>query len=95
MNRIIVKSGSAVGRTIPARGDRAAITFKEQQAAIECGEDFPQPFKINLAEDQPPYPPGEYLLDVSSLQVNEYGGLKMARRIALVPLPPALAKAEK
>ena len=95
MNRIIIKSGSAVGRTIPARGDRAAITFKEQSAAIECGEDFPKPFKITLADDQPPYPPGDYIVDPSSFQVGKYDNLEVSRRVLLVPLPESLLKAQK
>lgn len=88
---IIIKSDAVHTRTIPARGDRAQISFREQKAAIETGEDFPQPFNVQLADDQRPYPPGRYTLDLASLEVNEYGSLKLARRINLVPLPVAAA----
>lgn len=83
---ILVKSDAVHTRTIPARGDRASISFREQRAAIERGEDFPQPFNIQLADDQSPYKPGRYTLDLSSLEVNEYGGLRLSRRVRLVPL---------
>lgn len=88
---IIIKSDAVHTREIPARGDRAKITFREQKAAIEKGEDFPVPFNVQLADDQRPYPPGRYSLDLASLEVNEYGSLKMGRRVALVPLPAAVA----
>lgn len=83
---IIVVSDAVHTRRIPARGDRAEITFREQRAAIERGEDFPQPFNVQLADDQPPYKPGRYTLDLSSLEVNEYGGLRLGRRVRLVPV---------
>lgn len=86
MNHIIVKSDAVNTRTIPAKGDRAAIHFREQKAAIETGEDFPQPFNVQLEDDQRPYPPGKYQLCLSSVEVNQYGGLVMRRRVKLVPL---------
>lgn len=92
---ILVKSDAVHTRTIPARGDRASISFREQKAAIETGEDFPQPFNIQLADDQRPYPPGRYLLDLASLEVNEYGGLKVGRRVKLLGPLVAAADAKK
>lgn len=83
---ILIKSDAVHTRTIPARGDRASISFREQRAAIERGEDFPVPFNLPLAEDQPPYKPGRYALDLSSLEVNEYGNLRLGRRVRLVPV---------
>lgn len=84
---IVIVSDAVHTRTIPARGDRAAIQFREQRAAIERGEDFPKPFNIQLADDQPAYKPGRYLLDMASLEVNEYESLRVGRRVKLVPLP--------
>lgn len=81
---IIIKSDAVHTRTIPARGERAKMEFREQKAAIEKGEDFPVPFNIQLDDDQRPYPPGRYALDLASVEVNEYGGLKMARRVKLL-----------
>ena len=91
MNCIIIKSGTAAPRAIK-RKDGTQVIFNEQKAAIEKGEDFPVPFTISLGDGQPPYPPGRYLLDVSSLEVGDFDALKVSRRIALVPVPtPAKA----
>ncbi len=86
MNCIIIKSGTATPRVIK-RKDGTQVIFNEQKAAIEKGEDFPVPFTISLGDGQPPYPPGRYLLDVSSLEVGDFDALKVSRRIALVPVP--------
>ncbi|WP_448673332.1 single-stranded DNA-binding protein [Pseudoxanthomonas mexicana] len=86
MNCIIIKSGTATPRAIK-RKDGTQVIFNEQKAAIEKGEDFPVPFTISLGDGQPPYPPGSYLLDVSSLEVGDFDALKVSRRIALVPVP--------
>ena len=88
MNCIIIKSGTATPRAIK-RKDGTQVIFNEQKAAIEKGEDFPVPFTISLVDGQPPYPPGRYLLDVSSLEVGDFDALKVSRRIALVPVPTA------
>lgn len=86
MNCIVIKSGTAVPRAIK-RKDGTQVIFNEQKAAIEKGEDFPVPFTINLGDGQPPYPPGRYLLDPASLEVGDFGSLRVARRIVLVPAP--------
>ena len=86
MNCIIIKSGTATPRAIK-RKDGTQVIFNEQKAAIEKGEDFPVPFTISLGDGEPPYPPGRYLLDVSSLEVGDFDALKVSRRIALVPVP--------
>ena len=88
MNCIIIKSGIATPRAIK-RKDGTQVIFNEQKAAIEKGEDFPVPFTISLGDGQSPYPPGRYLLDVSSLEVGDFDALKVSRRIALVPVPTA------
>lgn len=91
MNCILIKSGNSTPRAIK-RKDGTQVIFNEQKAAIEKGEDFPLPFTISLGDGQPPYPPGRYLLDVSSLEVGDFDALKVGRRIALVPVPtPAKA----
>jgi hypothetical protein len=82
-NHIVVKSDAVETRNIPARGERKSMTFREQRAAIETGDDFPQPFSITLDDDQRPYAPGLYQLDLSSLEVNEYKGLKVGRCVRL------------
>lgn len=88
MNCIVIKSGTSTPRAIK-RKDGTQVIFNEQRAAIEKGEDFPTPFTINLGDGQPPYPPGRYLLDVSSLEVGDFDALKVGRRVFLTPAPAA------
>ncbi|WP_411831962.1 single-stranded DNA-binding protein [Pseudoxanthomonas mexicana] len=85
-NCIVIKSGTSAPRVIK-RKDGTQVIFNEQKAAIEKGDDFPTPFTITLGDGQPPYPPGRYMLDVSSLEVGDFNALRIARRIALLPLP--------
>lgn len=92
MNVIIVKSANSAVRTITKR-DGTKISFNEQTAAIECGEEFPRPFKITLDENQKPYAPGVYYIDPASFNVNKYDGLEFGRRVTLSPMPvPAQGK---
>lgn len=86
MNVILIKSANSAVRTIN-RKDGTKMQFNEQTAAIECGEEFPRPFKITLDEDQKPYAPGSYYVDPASFNVNKYDGLEMGRRVKLLPLP--------
>lgn len=79
----LVPTGQAVGE----RKDGSRVTFNEQTAAIDKGEDFPSAFTINLADDQPPFPEGRYLLDPACLEVGDVKSLKVGRRIALIPVP--------
>lgn len=92
MNLIVIKSANSSVRSITKR-DGTKISFVEQVAAIDCGDEFPRPFRLNLAEDQKPYPPGHYYIDPASFIVNKYDGLEIGRRVVLSPMPvPAQAK---
>lgn len=86
MNSIIVKTANSAVRTIN-RKDGTKVQFNEQTAALECGEEFPRPFKFTLDDDQKPYPPGAYYIDPSSFTVNKYDSLEMGRRVKLSPMP--------
>ena len=77
--KIIVRSTAVNERHITTRDGRQ-MTFREQSAALDNGQDFPQPFKLNLEQDQPAYKAGEYTLDPSSLYVDgKYGKLAIGR----------------
>ncbi len=91
MNAIIVRSTNAVIRTIPARNGKPEMKFIEQRAAIDTGEEFPQPFNLTLDEGQQPYTAGTYYVCPSSFRPNQYGGLELGRRIKLQPLPSPVA----
>lgn len=85
---IIIKSGVAVPRAFRKK-DGTQMIFNEQKAAIECGEDFPRPFTINLQEGQQPYPAGRYVVDPACMEVGDFDSLRIGRRVELVPIPSA------
>lgn len=88
---IIINNPVAKPRVIK-RKDGTQVVFNEQRAAIESGEDFPQPFTINLQDGQNPYPVGRYLLDPACLVVGDFDALKIGRRIDLIPIPATAGK---
>ena len=90
MSRIIIRKAVAQQRSIKGK-DGTTYLFNEQNAAIEKdGEDFPHPFRIRLADGQAPYPAGDYTIALESLEVGQYGDLTLGRRVALVPVQPAV-----
>jgi hypothetical protein len=88
--RILIKHAAFNERTITTKDGRR-MTFREQSAALDNGQDFPQPFAVNLEVDQPPYPAGEYVLDPSSLYVDGKFNKLSIGRVKLVKAPPARA----
>ncbi len=72
-------------RSFPAREGKAAVSFREQKAAVIREGDFPLPFKLTLDDDQRPYIPGIYQISPESLESGKFGGLEFGRRIRLVP----------
>lgn len=77
--KIIIKSDVVATRNITSKRSGNQMAFREQRAALELGEDFPRPFNIGLEPDQPPYPPGEYTLDLSCLRIGEFEKLEIGR----------------
>ena len=98
--KIQILSDNVLVKSIPARGDRAAMQFNEQVAAIvDPNGGFPKPFKISLEAGEHPYRPGFYTFDPASFVTDEYERLKIGRGIKLLalsddkPNAPAPAKA--
>lgn len=87
--KALIKSAEVFTRSFPARDGKAAVTFREQRAAVDRDGDFPLPFTIGLEENQQPYPPGEYNIESTSLQSNKFGGLEFGRRIIITPIKKA------
>lgn len=86
--KIVVASDKVVNRNITTKANKE-MTFREQRAALQiAGEDFPHPFNINLDKDQPPYPPGDYTIDLSCLKVGDFEQLTVGR-LKLVPMTRA------
>jgi len=85
--KIQILSDKVLVKKIPARGERAAMEFNEQTAAIiDSNGGFPKPFKISLQAGEHPYRPGMYTFDQSSFVTDEYERLKIGRDVKLVPL---------
>lgn len=92
--KIQILSDKVLVKSIPARGDRAAMQFNEQVAAIIDPEGgFPKPFKISLEAGEHPYRPGFYSLHPASFVTDEYERLKLGRSMKLLPIDekPAIA----
>lgn len=87
---IVIKSGAKP--RLAKRKDGTQVVFNEQKAAIEKGEDFPQPFTFNLQDEQKEYAPGRYIIDPACLLVGDFDALRFGRRLDLVRLPDQSAK---
>lgn len=79
-NQVVIDTRSGVSKK-----DGKPYTLYEQSAYIFLGGDYPQLFKFNLENGQPPYSDGLYELHESSLFVGDFQKLK-AGKIVLVPL---------
>lgn len=75
------------------KGDRSGV-IRTQEAVAECPK-FRQRIRLDLGKNDP-YPVGEYTVDLEdAVIVSEFGDLKLARRLPLVPVAsvkPSLAK---
>jgi len=89
--KVQILSANVIAKDIPAKGDRAAMSFREQQAAIVRDDGFPKPFRISLQHGQYPYPPGFYTFTTDSFVTDEYERIKFGRNVALEPIPQAPA----
>lgn len=63
------------------KGDRSGV-IRTQEAVVE-NERFRQTIRLDLGK-QPPYEPGEYLLDLEqNVVVSPFGDLQLARKLKL------------
>lgn len=76
------------------KGDRSGV-IRTQEAVAECPR-FRQRIRLDLGKNDS-WPVGEYTVDLEeAISVGDFGDLKLARRLPLVPVnaaKPALAKA--
>lgn len=61
------------------------LNFREQKAYIYNGGIYPKQFTINLEDGQQAYSAGTYTLSDDSFDVGDFGALKFARNIKLIP----------
>ncbi|WP_185970777.1 hypothetical protein [Pseudoluteimonas lycopersici] len=75
-----------------SKPDGRSGVIRTQEATAECAK-FRQTVRIDIGKNEP-FPVGEYTLDLEdAISVGDFGDLKLARRLPLVPLKPAAAKA--
>lgn len=86
----VVKSANECSRTITSRKGQQ-LTFREQQAALFTGGDFPVPCKIPLDDNQQPYQPGQYVIDPACLLVGDFDRAGIGR-LKLLPAPAPASK---
>lgn len=72
-----------------SKGDRSGV-IRTQEATAECPK-FRQTIKLDLGSAEP-YPVGEYNCDLEdSLNVNQFGDLKLGRLVLTPAKAPAAA----
>jgi hypothetical protein len=74
------------------RGERKGEPYhiKNQEGYVHNGHAFPERFKISLGE-LPPLQPAMYYLDPASIEIGEYGDLRIARSLKLLTEDEAIA----
>ena len=65
---------------------------KQQAYLFRPGEQYPDRFQVRLEDNQPPYTPGHYMVDMSSVRVSRYGELEFGV-LKLTPASTAKVKA--
>lgn len=82
MLKVIFENSEASSRSGTSRDGRP-YTIRSQEARL-VGELIAGPITVSLTDTQPPYPPGEYLLDLDkSVRIGQYGSLQISPRLAL------------
>lgn len=90
MLRVVVESAQVTEKSGVSPKTQKPYRIREQGAYIFLlGADgkekkFPAQLRINLDDDQSPYPPGEYSLSLTSLYVGRFDALQVGR-LDLVP----------
>lgn len=68
--------------------------IRSQTVGLDLGNGFELPFRVGLG-NRPAYAAGEYDIDPRSFALSEYGDLRLAKYVDLVPIgagKPAQAK---
>ena len=83
--KILVKSKSVREESFTNKNGYQSTMYK-QQAALDCGGDYPIPFEINVKQGQP-YEPGEYVFGYETFKPSRFGSIEINQySITLVPV---------
>ncbi|MDD2864670.1 MAG: single-stranded DNA-binding protein [Methylococcales bacterium] len=94
MLKVVIEPAQATQSAISNRSGTSASGRPWQIRSQECwiyspNSSFPRLYAINLPDDIPLYPAGEYLLDVESMiQPNDFKGLSLSRGAAVLVTAP-------
>ncbi|WP_374448839.1 single-stranded DNA-binding protein [Providencia sp.] len=73
-------------KEVTSKSTGEILHFREQKAYIYNGGIYPKQFMIGLEREQAEYPAGFYTLSEDSFDVGDFGALKFARNIKLIPI---------
>ena len=94
MLKVVIEPAQATQSAISNRSGTSASGRPWQIRSQECwiyspNSSFPRLYAINLPDDIPLYPAGDYLLDVESMiQPNDFKGLSLSRGAAILVTAP-------
>lgn len=72
--------------------EKGPWVIRTQTGYVDTGKRYPAEIKIRLGNEQPPFEPGEFTVDLSqSVYVSKYGSLALSEELKLVPLAAAKA----
>jgi len=84
--KIVIDSDLVITRSgVSSRTDKP-YTMREQRMRV-MSDYLRGPAVINLAENQQPYPPGEYDIDLEqSVSIGNFGSIQFVRDLVIKPL---------
>lgn len=83
--KVIGKSEISGGTFKNDDGEAVSWTAKRQPAVLIRGE-YREPMNVRLREDQPDYPPGEYMFNLEQMINLKNGAPLLDKFVSLIPL---------
>jgi hypothetical protein len=85
MQKVTVRSAEVDVKGGNSKRTGKPYSIREQTAYIEMpGKPYPVECKLSLGDQQAPYPPGEYLLEVRAYP-GRFGSLELSRDYVMHP----------
>ena len=83
--KILIDSAEVKTKSGTSKAGRP-YTIREQEGYLESGKRYPTAIKLNLENDQPAHPPGEYSIDFDkSVYADRFGSLALSSSPVLIP----------
>lgn len=85
--KIMIDSISVKTKSGTSQRTQKPYSIREQEAWLDTGKRFPAPIKLNLDNDQAPWPVGEYTVnDDESHYADKFGTFSASSNPVLVPV---------